>query len=247
MNDWIKMNASVRKGHKMNVTDPVKSFVKNNLASIGIFMELNIDFCCGGDISLQDACEEKGLKTDAVYQRLMGLAHPQNDEYDVSALAPGELTAHLESTHHVYLKKVLPRLTDLMDKVCQAHSSRHLELLALKTLLKKLRADLEPHLLKEERVLFPLIANLEREGLYVMSAARPIQVMRHELDEAGQLLKQMRVLTKGYVAPEGVCQSFQALYKELRKLEEDTYLHVHKENNLLFPAVEAMQEVPVGS
>ena len=99
------MNAPLRKGHKMNVTDPVKSFVKNNLASIGIFMELNIDFCCGGDISLQDACEEKGLETDAVYQRLMGLAHPQNDEYDVSALAPGELTAHLESTHHVYLKK----------------------------------------------------------------------------------------------------------------------------------------------
>ena len=96
-------------------------------------------------------------------------------------------------------------------------------------------------------MLFPLIANLEREGLKVMSAARPIQVMRHEHDVAGQLLKQMRVLTSGYVAPEGACQSFQALYKELRKLEEDTYLHVHKENNSFFPTFEAMQEVPVGS
>ncbi len=241
----FKLHAPERKGNKMKVTDPVKSFVKNNLASIGIFQELNIDFCCGGDMSLQNACEEKGLKTDVVYQRLMELKHSQNDENDVSGLTPGELIAHLESTHHVYLKEALPRLEGLMEKVYVTHCARHPELKALQTVFKKLRADLEPHLLKEERVLFPMILKLEREGLNMMSTAGPIRVMRHEHDEAGQLLKQMRGLTNGYVAPENACQSFQALYEELRKLEEDTYLHIYKENNLLFPAIETQQEVSI--
>ncbi|MBC8287538.1 MAG: iron-sulfur cluster repair di-iron protein [Nitrospinae bacterium] len=232
----------------MKMTDPVKSFVKNNSACASVFQELNIDFCCGGDVSLQNACEEKGLKTDVVYQRIMALKSSPSDEKDISGLTPGELTVHIQSTHHVYLKEALPRLTALMEKVCQAHSPRHPELKPLQTVFENLRADLEPHLLKEERVLFPLIVKLERDfsGLQMQAVAGPIRVMRHEHDEAGLLLKQMRTLANDYVAPEDGCQSFQLLYEELRKLEEDTHLHIHKENNLLFPAMERNEEVPVG-
>ena len=136
-----------------------------------------------------------------------------------------------------------------MEKVCQAHASRHPELKSLQTAFENLRADLEPNLLKEERVLFPLIVKLERDalGLQMQAAAGPIRVMRHEYDEVGKLLKQMRILANGYVAPEDGCQSFQLLYEELRKLEEDAHLHIHKENNILFPAVERKDEVSTPS
>lgn len=222
----------------MKTTDPVKNFVKNNSACAEVFGELNIDFCCGGDVSLQTACEEKGLEPQEVYQRLMQLEAVTNDEKDVSGLTAAELTSHLESTHHVYLKKALPHLTTLMEKVCQAHSSRHPELNSLQTVLASLRADLEPHLMKEERVLFPLIRQLAEDPLAMkMGAAEgPIRVMRHEHDEAGELLRQMRSLANDYVAPEDGCQSFELLYAELKQLEEDTHLHIHKENNILFPA-----------
>ena len=106
-----------------------------------------------------------------------------------------ELTEHLESTHHVYLKKALPRLVALMDKVHQAHSPRHPELTRLQTVVENLRADLEPHLLKEEQILFPLIRQLEAEGLQLEAAQGPIRVMRSEHDGAGELLKEMRTLT----------------------------------------------------
>ena len=221
------------------MTDPVKSFVQNNSACAVVFEELNIDFCCGGDASLQTACDEKGLKTDEVYQRLMELKPPTNGEKDISGLTPAELTTHIESTHHVYLMEALPRLTGLMDKVYQAHSSRHPELKTLQIVLEDLRSDLEPHLLKEERVLFPLIRKLAEDSLgqEMGVAAGPIRVMRYEHDGVGDLLKQMRALTNDYVAPEDGCQSFELLYQELKKLEQDTHLHIHKENNLLFPAV----------
>ena len=109
-------------------------------------------------------------------------------------MTPTELTEHLESTHHVYLKKALPRLVALMDKVHQAHSPRHPELTRLQTVVENLRVDLEPHLLKEEQILFPLIRQLE-------AAQGPIRVMRSEHDGAGELLKEMRTLANGYVLP----------------------------------------------
>ena len=145
-----------------------------------------------------------------------------------------ELTEHLESTHHVYLKKTLPRLVALMDKVHQAHSPRHPELTRLQTVVENLRADLEPHLLKEEQILFPLIRQLEAEGLQLEAAQGPIRVMRSEHDGAGELLKEMRTLTNVYVMPKDGCQSFQLLYEGLKELEEDTHIHIHKENNILF-------------
>ena len=145
-----------------------------------------------------------------------------------------ELTEHLESTHHVYLKKALPRLVALMDKVHQAHSPRHPELTRLQTVVENLRADLEPHLLKEEQILFLLIRQLEAEGLQLEAAQGPIRVMRSEHDGVGDLLKEMRTLTNVYVVPKDGCQSFQLLYEGLKELEEDTHLHIYKENNILF-------------
>ena len=100
-----------------------------------------------------------------------------------------------------------------------------------------MRADLEPHLLKEEQMLFPLIRKLEGDylGLQRRAVQGPIRVMRSEHDGAGELLKEMRTLTNVYVVPKDGCQSFQLLYEGLKELEEDTHIHIHKENNLLFP------------
>lgn len=112
-------------------------------------------------------------------------------EKDVSDLTPGELIDHIESTHHVYLKQALPRLVALMDKVRQAHSSRHPELNKLQTVLDNLRIELEPHLLKEEQVLFPLIRKLASNslGLHIKALEGPVRVMRNEHDGAGGVVK----------------------------------------------------------
>jgi len=222
----------------LTINDPVKSFVKNNPLCTKVFEELDIDFCCGGDALLLSACEKKDLEPHWVYQRLVELqpAPSTDDKKDVADLTRSELTEHLESTHHVYLKAALPHLTALADKVQQAHSPRHPELTRLQAVVENLRADLEPHLLKEEQILFPLIRRLEADSpaSQLEAAQGPIRVMRYEHDSAGELLKEMRALTHNYTVPPDGCQSFQLLYDGLKELEEDTHLHIHKENNLLF-------------
>jgi regulator of cell morphogenesis and NO signaling len=220
-----------------NIQTSVGEFVTDNALCAETFEDLSIDFCCGGDITLEKACQEKGLEPEEVLTRLKLLEIPEADQnIDLDQLTPAQLTLHIESKHHEYLKKVLPRINDLLDKVLSAHGGRHPELKVLKTTFTHLREDLEPHLLKEERILFPLIRKLESQemGANMQAVAGPIQVMLMEHDRVGDLLKEIRALTNSFEVPDDGCQSYQLLYKELKFLETDTHLHVHKENNILF-------------
>jgi len=205
---------------------------------------LGLDYCCGGNRRLADAVDSAGLGLDDVLSDLGGQladAGPLPEESDWSTMSPAELVDHLEATHHAYLREALPRLTALADKVASVHGSRHPELVEVQRLVAELRADLEPHLLKEERVLFPMIRELATAtgapAFHCGTLNNPIQVMSAEHDMAGDLLAQLRAATGDYTLPGDACASYQALYSGLAELEADTHLHVHKENNVLFPAV----------
>ena len=165
---------------------------------------------------------------------------------DWIGLAPAELVEHLETTHHRYLKSELPRLSELAVKVSRVHGEAHPELIRVADVVNALRADLEPHLRKEEVVLFPMIRSLSsassQPSFHCGSIANPIAVMEHEHVAVGALLEQMRALTNGYQAPDDTCASTRALMEGLAELEADTHLHVHKENNHLFPAVMALEK-----
>jgi regulator of cell morphogenesis and NO signaling len=145
-----------------NIQTSLGEFVKDSALCAEAFEDLSLDFCCGGDNTLEKACREKSLEPEDVLGRLKLLKKPEADQdVDLDQLTPAQLTLHIESKHHEYLKKVFPRISDLLDKVLSAHGERHPELKDLKTAFKYLREDLEPHLLKEERILFPLIRKLE--------------------------------------------------------------------------------------
>jgi len=158
---------------------------------------------------------------------------------------------HLEATHHAYLSEALPRLVALADKVAGVHGAIHPELTAVAELVHELRDDLEPHLLKEEQVLFPMIRDLAvamaAPEFHCGSLSNPIRVMLTEHDTVGELLAALRARTDSYRVPDDGCASYQALYAGLAELEADTHLHVHKENNVLFPAVlETERELAAG-
>ena len=203
-----------------------------------------LDYCCGGRRSLRDACRSQGVAVTDVLGALGKLGIEAVPDW--VAMGPAELVDHLESTHHRYLHSELPRLDALAEKVASVHGERHPELLDVLADVKDLRDDLEPHLAKEERVLFPMIHQLcsadEPVAFHCGSLRNPISMMLIEHDRAGALLEQLRDRTDDYIAPPDACASYRALYQGLAELESDTHLHVHKENNLLFPAVVAIED-----
>jgi regulator of cell morphogenesis and NO signaling len=212
-----------------------------------VLENLGLDYCCGGSRSVGEACADRGLDPAAVLDELAA-AHLADHAPAWATMTIDELVDHLEWTHHRYLWSELPRLTRLAEKVRSVHGEHHPELGDIEECVADIRVDLEPHLAKEERVLFPLIRQLAASrtapAFACGSLRNPIAVMLREHDRVGDLLDRLRGLTDDYRPPIDACQSYTALFRGLRELDVDTRLHVHKENNVLFPKVERAEAAP---
>jgi len=214
-----------------------------------VFEKLGIDYCCGGKKPLGEACRDKKLEPVQVIAAIRAAdeqAAPEEKNWLSASLT--ELADHIEETHHAYLKAELPRLEFMTRKVAAVHGPQHPELVELQQVFAGFKATLESHMMKEERILFPLCRQLdaaEEEGgrpgaFHCGSINNPIRVMVMEHEHAGDALGRMRELTNGFTAPEDACNTFKAMLAGLAEVEADMHRHVHKENEILFPkAVEA--------
>ncbi len=206
---------------------------------------LGLDYCCGGGQSLAEASTSQGLDPVMVANELAAIAtnEPGPEWLTMSAT---ELVDHLEATHHRYLKDELPRLSALVAKIVSVHGGRHGELKEIAGCYEEIRADLEPHLQKEENILFPMIRELSSAKsaptFHCGTLQNPISVMMNEHEMVGELLAKLRKLTDGYQTPADGCATYTTCFAGLSELESDTHLHVHKENNLLFPQVLRMEQ-----
>jgi regulator of cell morphogenesis and NO signaling len=221
----------------------VADIVVANPAAAQVFERHRIDYCCNGRRPLADACADAGLEPTDVIAELEQLGTATSDSAPIGEI--GALIGHIVATHHTSLRRELPRLGDLMDKVIAAHGTAHPEVHDVAALLHGLTDDLLPHLTKEEQVLFPLAIQLlgavEPTDFHCGSILDPIRVMHTEHDRAGGLLAALREQTDDYTPPDDACPTWRALYAGLADLEADTHRHVHLENNILFPAIAALE------
>jgi regulator of cell morphogenesis and NO signaling len=208
-------------------------------AAARVLERFGLDYCCGGKQTLGDACSTADVDASTVLGEIEALG--AGPEPDWASMSIADLVDHLETTHHAYLHAEMPRLSALAEKVATVHGERHPELAKVAAVYAELRADLDPHLRKEEMVLFPMIRAMAAADtapqFHCGSLGNPITVMLAEHDATGDLLAELRSAAGDYVTPADGCASYRALYDGLAELEHDTHLHVHKENNLLFPAV----------
>lgn len=225
---------------QVNVNSSVGNWVATHPQTSRVFEALQIDYCCGGGTSLEQACWDRGLDAKQVVLQLeQSLVDEEPPTQDWSHAPLADLCDHIEQTHHAYLKVELPRLTKIVAKVVDAHGTTHPELAMVQEVFATLRAELEPHMLKEEQVLFPAIRQLEQSAddpsFPFGTVANPIRMMEQEHDDAGFALSRLHTLTRDYQVPEGACNTYRAMLAGLRHLERDMHRHVHKENSILFP------------
>lgn len=212
-----------------------------------VLERLQLDYCCGGSRQLAEAAATAGVDVGEILAELAALEDASDGEGDEwTSCGILEMVEHLEATHHRWLRAALERLDALAGKVEGVHASRHRELSEVRALVVELRMDLEPHMMKEERVLFPIIRQLATTSsrlptFHCGSVRNPIGVMLFEHERTGELLARLRAVTGGYEVPADACESYRSLYRGLAELEADTHLHIHKENNVLFPAVVAVE------
>jgi len=229
----------------------VREIALEQPSSIRVFESFGIDYCCGGRKPLAEACTASSVDVDAVIAALeLAVSGPAVSTEDWSLKSMKELVSHIVATHHAYVKRELPRLAVLAQKVVNRHGATTAALVELQSVLATLDADLTQHLGKEEAILFPYIVQLERaqaEGGAKPDAcfgtvASPVAMMMQEHDAAGLLLAEIRRLSENFTTPEGACPTYHAYYDGLREFELDLHQHIHLENNILFPrAIEVEQ------
>jgi regulator of cell morphogenesis and NO signaling len=236
-------------------TATVREFATSIPNATRLFEQLGIDYCCGGNRSLSDACARAGLSIATVLQRL---EEGESDQKQRSSAGPQveaegltALIEHIITRHHGYVKQEIPRLQQLLKKVVAVHGKGHPELLAIQENFQSLAAEMTSHMMKEENVLFPYIVELEkavqqgkapRRPMFG-TIANPVHMMELEHESSGDALKRMREASSGYTAPENACFSYRTLYAALTEFEADMHQHIHLENNILFlRAVEMEQQ-----
>ena len=232
----------------MTTIDPavtVAFLVSERPGRARVFEALGIDYCCGGQVPLEDACARKGLDVSAVAGALVDAAAEDiEDEADWRAAPLAELCDHIVECHHGYLREELPRLSALVEKVARAHAEAHPELLEVEQIFEAIAAELQGHMFVEENVLFRACRELEvsmpRE---VPSLEGPVRAMESDHVATGTGLVRLRTLTADYMPPVGACNSYMAMLDGLETLERDLHRHIHEENNILFPRALALQGV----
>lgn len=216
-----------------------------------VFEKLGIDYCCGGNRLLGEACEAAGVSVDHVLTSMEQEhgSHQQYEEPNFLTATLTELIDHIVEKHHVFTKTEIERLRLLIEKVNNAHGQNHPELARLRSLFETLSAELGPHMMKEEQVLFPYVIQMEdamrtertRPNPPFGTVANPIHRMMLEHETAGELLKEMREVTGNYTIPPDGCISYQTLYLALDVFEKDLHQHIHLENKILFPRAVEME------
>ena len=230
----------------------VRELALENPAATRVFEKLGIDYCCGGNKSLEQACRAANLPLDKVLDSLesaMQSAQPVQKDHKWPSEMLADLAAHIRNTHHKYTREEIARLGPLFNKVCSVHGKNHPELLQVRASFQGLAQELTMHMMKEENVLFPYIVRMEEsvmEKVPVLpppfgSVQNPVSMMEHEHESAGDALRAMREATGGYAPPPDACISYQTLFQALVEFEGDLHQHIHLENNILFPRAIAME------
>jgi regulator of cell morphogenesis and NO signaling len=216
-----------------------------DLRKASVFKKYGLDFCCGGKKTVKEACAEKGLDVTTVEKEL------QTADKNIIASRPlpyndwglDFLADYIVNTHHSYVKKTIPDLMSYGAKVASVHGNMHPELHKINQLTDEVCDELATHMVKEETILFPYIKGLvaaKNNGSQFQveafkSVQSPINMMEHEHEIVGRKLEQIRELSHNYALPEDACASYAYLYKTLEEFENDLHIHVHLENNILFP------------
>jgi regulator of cell morphogenesis and NO signaling len=247
--EWWKVRMTKRSSGEADET--LGQLAAKDLRKAQIFKKYGLDFCCGGKKTVKQACKEKGLDVTKIEQELQQADQlPASRPLPYNDWKPGFLADYIVNTHHSYVRKNLPDIKVYATKVMRVHGQRHPELLEIWQLVEEIHSEMMSHMDKEENILFPYIQQLQEASQNKKAGTRPafgtvqnpIKVMEDEHELVGKNLARIRELTDNYTLPQDACASYSLLYRMLDEFEEDLHLHVHLENNILFPKTLEMEK-----
>lgn len=234
----------------IDISTKVGDIVKENFKTAQIFDKNRIDFCCGGGISLEEACKKYNADITSIIPALQSLVVSNDpDSRYINSLELDELCDYIEKRHHTYVNDNMPFLQQKLEKLCNVHGENHPELFEIRTLFEGAAGNLSAHMKKEELILFPYIRKMvkfKKEGLNTEAqlgdAKGTIDLMEDEHQVEGERFEKISQLTSDYTCPPDGCNTYIVTFQTLQDFEQDLHRHIHLENNILFIKALALEK-----
>jgi regulator of cell morphogenesis and NO signaling len=229
---------------KSNSDKTIGEIVAADFRTARIFENHEIDFCCGGKITLATACSEKGLDLATIARELEAVKCESVEQHqNYSSWNVPFLIDYIFNVHHAYLKENLEQLAADVRKIADVHGVHHPEVIQIATIFDKIAVDLAAHMKEEDKLFFPAVKRAEATRTAGNTPGADDQdtirvcvfKFYHEHEEIGAAVHSIRDLSKEYTIPDDVCNTFTVTYRKLEEFEDDLHKHVHLENNILFP------------
>ena len=228
----------------------VGEIVASDIRKAEVFRKYNIDFCCGGKKKLSEVCAQKSLDLNMIKEELDKVTKKNNQVLHFSEWDIEFLLKYIVQNHHKYVLKAIPEISFYLTKVSNVHGANHWELYEIEKEFHLLADEMMIHMRKEEHIVFPYILELvsaQKSDSDLFENRRNLRDMIYDLEDehenAGQLVRDIRQLSGNYETPSDSCSSFKYLYELLRQFEDDLNIHVHLENNILFPKSIELEEL----
>jgi regulator of cell morphogenesis and NO signaling len=235
------------------INTTVGQIVANNFRTAEVFKKYQIDFCCKGNRPLKLVCDEQKLDFKGIVNELaekISLHIPRTED-SLSNLPLSDLAMHIETTHHQYVRESIPVLLSFLAKISKVHGKKHPELNEVFMLFVDCAENLTWHMVKEETILFPAVRRLseadrKREIIetpfFFGALIAPISGMQDEHAIEGARFSRIAELCNNFNPPEDACTTYKVAYMKLNEFMNDLFLHVHLENNILFPKALRLEE-----
>ena len=228
----------------------LSQIVTEQYETASIFEKYQLDYCCRGKRSLEEACIEKHIPLEEVLTDLQKVMPGKNNKIDFDKITLSGLVDYIVGNHHTYVKQEIPRILSYLEKVTTKHGNYHNELYKIAELFVELSNEMNPHLEAEETILFPRIKQLEKNRCEPFSyeinsfeyLQLPIIDMVDGHEDVGNIMAEIRKLTDNYTPPENSCTTYKILFSSLSAFEVDLHHHVHLENSILFPKALALEK-----
>lgn len=220
----------------------IGELVAKDYRTASVFKKEEIDFCCNGNRTIQEACADKDIQPDSLITQLhQAIQNSSTGAIDFQSWPLDLLIDYIEKKHHRYVTDKILEIRPYLRKIIAVHGQQHPELLEIEELFLQSADDLTRHMKKEELILFPYIrkmVNNDQEPVYAPfgTVQNPIAMMHHEHDEEGERFRKISHLSNQYTPPTGTCNTYRTTFSLLKEFEEDLHFHIHLENNILFPA-----------
>ncbi|OBX21153.1 MULTISPECIES: iron-sulfur cluster repair di-iron protein [Bizionia] len=236
--------------HK-NMSKPIGEFVADDFRTAAVFSNYGIDFCCKGHRTVEEVCNKNGVNPDELLSKLDAVLDSKgNSAIDYKSWPLDLLAEYIEKTHHRYVEEKIPVLRQFLDKLCKVHGGNHPELFKINELFTGCAGELSAHMKKEELILFPFIKKMVKatlagqaiEAPHFGTVENPIAMMMEEHENEGERFRKIALITNNYTPPADACNTYKVTFAMLDEFEKDLHLHIHLENNILFPEAAKLEQ-----